>query len=113
MLQTVEEVKDEYNKGTILKAVVDGNIIGSVRGFVDSNTLYIGKLIVHPDYQGKGIGKKLLSQIEQSFEVSRFELFTSSKSTRNISLYEHAGYSMFKEENLTKDIRLVYFVKNK
>ena len=50
--QTLDELYDEFNKGIILKAVLDGKIIGSVRAYADGDTVYIGKLIVHPDHQG-------------------------------------------------------------
>lgn len=50
--QTIEEVYDEFQKGTILKAVDDGgSIIGSVRAYQENGTVYIGKLMVHPKMQ--------------------------------------------------------------
>ena len=59
--QTLQEVQNEYDNGTRLKVLDDNNrIIGSVRGYIENGTLYIGKLFVHPFWQGKGIGTKLL-----------------------------------------------------
>ena len=67
--QTIEEVYDEFQKGTILKAVDDGwVIIGSVREYQDNGTVYIGKLMVHPKMQKKVIGTKLLLEIENEHE---------------------------------------------
>lgn len=56
--QKIEELNDEYNDGIILKMIDDNNtIIGSVRAKIDSGTVHIGKLMVHPDHQHKGYGK--------------------------------------------------------
>ena len=50
--QTLDEVIDEYNNGVILKMVNDKNtIIGSVRAKEAKGTVYIGKLMVHPNEQ--------------------------------------------------------------
>ena len=52
--QTLEEVTEEYNSGMILKMTDDdGTIIGSVRAHENDGTVYIGKLMVHPDHQKK------------------------------------------------------------
>lgn len=110
--QTLEDVINEYKKGTILKAVDEkGKIIGSVRGYLKDGTVYIGKLMVHPQYQGKGIGTKLLLSIEREFPVYRYELFTSTKSKRNIELYEKLGYKVYSERNISEELRFVYLEK--
>ena len=86
--QTIEEVYDEFHKGIILKAVdEEGLIIGSVRAYQENGTVYIGKLMVHPKMQKKGIGTKLLLEIENVYPNERYELFTSTKSINNIRLY--------------------------
>ena len=41
-----------------------GGIIGSVRAYQENGTVYIGKLMVYPKMQKKGIGTKLLLEIE-------------------------------------------------
>lgn len=82
-------MEEEFENKIILKAISDENkIIGSVRGNLQDNTVYIGKLMVHPDYRNRGLGSKLLLEIENYFPKSRYELFTSTQSAHNIRLYE-------------------------
>ncbi len=111
--QTIEEVYDEFQKGTILKAVDDeGSIIGSVRAYQKNGTVYIGKLMVHPKMQRKGIGTKLLLEIENEFPNQKYELFTSTKSIDNIQLYEKLGYKKYKEEAVSQKLQFVFFQKH-
>lgn len=111
-MQTLQEVEKEYKKGIILKAVnTDKKIIGSVRGYLESGTAYIGKLFVHPNEQGKGIGTNLLIKIEKNFTKMRYELFTSTKSIKNISLYERQRYKVYTKKMITDELEFVYFEK--
>lgn len=110
--QTIEEVYDEFLKGAILKAVDDGGgIIGSVRAYEDGGTVYIGKLLVHPSKQGQGIGTQLLLEMEKHFPKQRYELFTSTRSEKNIALYQKLGYNIFDEKQVTEELRFVYMEK--
>ena len=112
LLQTLEELQNEFERGTILKAVDDdGSIIGSVRSYAKDGTLYIGKLIVQPDRQGKRIGTALLHEIERACQQDRYELFTSSISVRNIKLYERAGYRIFREQQISENLKFIYLEK--
>ena len=112
--QTKEEVSEEYQKGSILKMVTeDGRIIGSVRAHAQDETAYIGKLMVHPDYRGCGLGSALLSEIERYFSGLRYELFTSTRSTDNIRLYRKAGYEIFCQRAVDDTLIFVYLEKNK
>jgi GNAT superfamily N-acetyltransferase len=89
LMQTLDELEMEFGKNIILK-IMDGEnneIIGSIRAYEENNRVYIGKLMVHPDYQNKGIGKYLLKTIETLFPNKTFELFTSSKSEKNLYIY--------------------------
>lgn len=97
LIQTLEEIRKEYASHIFLKAVVDEKIIGSVKGSMEENTCHVGRLIVHPDHQDQGIGKKLMQIIENYNEnIQRFELFTGHESKKNIYLYESLGYETFK-----------------
>ena len=110
--QTLDEVVKEYNVGTILKMVDEnGIIIGSVRAKENNDTVYIGKLMVHPDYRGNGFGTKLLSEIEHLFPNKRYELFTSTRSVDNIRLYQKSGYKIFSERIENDELTFVYMEK--
>ncbi|HEX3045278.1 MAG TPA: GNAT family N-acetyltransferase, partial [Bacillota bacterium] len=96
LLQTIEELVNDFQEYTFLKAVENGKIIGSVKASVKEKTCYIGRLIVHPDFQNRGLGTRLMNEIEILFATSlRFELFTGEKSTNNIRFYENLGYRTF------------------
>jgi ribosomal protein S18 acetylase RimI-like enzyme len=113
LVQTLEEVKKEFENHVFLKVIEDEKIIGSVRALlINSKTCYIGKLIVHPDFQNQGIGTNLIKEIEDIFkECKRFELITGHKSKKNLKLYEKIGYKKFKTEKLTESLNLVYLEK--
>lgn len=110
--QTLTDVENEFQKGIILKVLDhDKTIIGSVRAFCDNETVYIGKLMVHPKMQKKGIGTKLLLEIENEYPNQRYELFTSARSEKNIALYQKLGYKIFDEKQVTEELRFVYMEK--
>jgi ribosomal protein S18 acetylase RimI-like enzyme len=113
LTQTLEEMATEFAAALFLKAVDDDeHIVASVRAHSENGVLHIGKLMVHPDLQGQGIGTKLLEEIETACPHERYELFTSTKSERNIKLYERAGYGIFKERDMGNGLRFVYLRKD-
>lgn len=110
--ETLEEVQEEYKKGTVLKLVTDEEeIIGSVRAYEKDGTAYIGKLMVHPDHRCKGYGSMLLKEIEKYFLGKRYELFTSTRSVDNIRLYEKNGYKIFDRKEIDAELVFVYMEK--
>ncbi len=112
LTQTIEEAKKEFMKCIFLKCVREGLIIGSIRAFEEDNICRIGKLIVHPDFQNNGIGRELMNHIENCFSNSeKFELFTGSESSKNISLYQKLGYSIFKKEKHNDVVELIFMEK--
>ena len=108
----MDEIKEEFSFQIFLKIVINNKIIGSVRGYKEKDTCYIGRLIVHPDFQNQGIGIKLMVKIESIFKkVNRFELFIGIKSTKNLYLYQKLGYRPFKTEKLNENLYLTYLEK--
>ena len=110
--QTPDEVLAEYHSGIILKMVLDGRIIGSVRAREQNGTAYIGKLMVHPDFRGRGYGTQLLAEIEGRFPHKRRELFTSTRSRDNIRMYQKAGYTIFACKPVNDELQFVYLEKS-
>ena len=114
LTQTLESLQAQFADHIILKAVENGEMIGSVRGKQENDTCYIGRIIIHPDRQNRGIGTQLMAAIEAAFPTaSRFELFTGQKSERNLYLYQKLGYRIFKEEPLNERVIIVYLEKNR
>ena len=114
LTETLEEVVDEYEQGVVLKMVdSDGRIIGSVRAKAEEGTVYVGKLMVHPDYQKRGYGTRLLLSIEKYFSENRFELFTSTRSLSNIKMYSRVGYDSFETKDIDDELSFIYMEKRK
>lgn len=112
LLQTIESIRDEFNTHIFLKAVSKRIIIGSVRAHTTGNTCHIGRLIVHPEWQNRGIGSRLVMEAEKVHpDATRFELFTGSQSLGNLHLYHKLGYREFRREPLSDKIELVYLEK--
>ena len=110
--QTLDEVLAEYHSGIILKMVLEDRIIGSVRAREQNGTAYIGKLMVHPDFRGRGYGTRLLTEIEDCFPDKRRELFTSTRSRDNIRMYQKAGYTVFACKPVNDELQFVYLEKS-
>ena len=111
--ETLGEVIEEFEAGTVLKLVEDGKIIGSVRASEKDGTVYIGKLMVHPTRQRRGYGRHLLEEIEKCYPGKRYELFTSTRSIDNISLYQKCGYKIYDNKVINDELEFVYLEKGK
>ncbi len=97
LTQTLEQLRQQFADHTILKAVTDGRIVGTVRAHEEKGTCHVGRLAVHPAMQDQGIGAALMREIEKYFASKRFELFVGSRSDNNIHLYKKLGYQIFRK----------------
>ena len=110
--QDLESLQEEFNKGIILKATANNQIIGSVRGCQYDNTAYVGKLIVDPNFQNKGLGKQLMDKMEEEFKlVERIEIFTGAQSEKNLNFYNKIGFVEFKQQKINENLTLVFLEK--
>lgn len=95
-----------------LKAVAGGEVVGSVRACREGGTCFIGRLVVRPDCQGRGIGTRLMDEIEaRCAEAERFELFTGHRSDTALHIYAKRGYAVVRKEPVHARLTLVYLVK--
>ncbi|HNW51742.1 MAG TPA: GNAT family N-acetyltransferase [Prolixibacteraceae bacterium] len=114
LLQDMNALEKEFAQQVFLKAVTEGKIIGSVRGFMDEETCFVGKLIVKSNFQNQGIGKRLLDSMESAFPMcKRLELFTGHKSSKNLYLYSKSGYKEFRKEAVNSNMTMIYLEKLK
>ena len=113
--QTIENITEEFSdprKAMIfLKIVQERRIVGSVRAYEKDGTCYIGRLVIHPEYQRQGLGKRLMQAIESCYMGARYELFTAKHNEGNIRFYESLGYRSYETRDLTDKIVLVYMEK--
>lgn len=112
LTQTLEELIKDFKKYAFLKAVYEEKTVGSVRGRVEGNTCFISRLLVHPHYQNKGIGKMLMLALEQKFDAARrYELHTGHKSEKNLALYGKLGYREYKRKPQSANVMLICMEK--
>jgi GNAT superfamily N-acetyltransferase len=112
LTQTLEGIREDYKNQVILKAVIDRKIVGSIRAYEKDGVCRIGRVIVHPEHQNKGIGKVLMKNMEEHFSgCSRYLLFTGKKSFRNLYFYSSLGYKAIREEIVSEKLALIYLEK--
>ncbi len=110
--ESEDEVRAACAAGHVLKVVVDGTVAGSVRMQWDGTTCHVGRLIVAPTMQNRGLGSALLRAVEERCPSgSRLELFTGHRSERNLYLYYKHGYREFRRAPATPTLTFVYLEK--
>jgi GNAT superfamily N-acetyltransferase len=117
LTQTLAELEEECTRSTVLCATVGERIIGSVRARVTGSVNEIGRLMVHPEYRRRGLGRALLRAIERDVSQDprgprRFELFTGELSYDNIALYQSEGYCICRFEHYDTEKRICHLAKN-
>jgi tRNA (guanine37-N1)-methyltransferase len=96
----VEESLEDAVRGieacTTFVARVAGRMIGSCRGRLEGDVWDIGRVMVAPDLQGRGLGPHLLALIEQAApaEATSYALVAGARSADNIRMYKKAGYRL-------------------
>jgi ribosomal protein S18 acetylase RimI-like enzyme len=112
LTQDIASLREEFSASLVLKATVADRLVGSVRAKVDDGTAAIGRLIVHPEFQGQGIGSELLKSVEAACAgVAKFELFTGSRSEATIRLYQRHGYTVTHTEPVSPKLSLTFLEK--
>jgi GNAT superfamily N-acetyltransferase len=92
--ESLEDVRRWIDEWDVWCVRLGGRLIGAVRAHLELDHWEIGRLMVAPDYSGRGLGRWLLNFAEDQAPdgATQCALFTGSRSSRNISIYERAGY---------------------
>jgi len=91
--ETLENVTLDSREKVILVAEWDGAVAGSVRYWIAGGVCVIRLLSVRPAYQGRGIGKALLREIERlAADAHKLYVCTMLRASRNIALFLKLGY---------------------
>jgi tRNA (guanine37-N1)-methyltransferase len=75
---------------------VAGRLVGAVRGRLEGEVWDIGRLMVAPDLQGRGLGRALLEHIQAvaPAAATSYVLFTGVASAANQRMYKKAGFRL-------------------
>ena len=105
-------MEQDIHAQTVLVARVGEEIVGSVRARMADGTCQVGRLAVHPRLRRRGLGARLMGEIEARFpEAERYGLFTGHLSEGNLRLYRRLGYAETREEVVSPRLRLVHLQK--
>ncbi|MEH0936475.1 GNAT family N-acetyltransferase [Micromonospora psammae] len=114
LTETLDEVRSVLAGPTIVLTARAGHrLVGSVRARLDGDTALVGRLSVAPDWQGRGLGSRLLTAVEAACagRVGRLELFTGAGSERNLRLYQRHGYRVVGYRSDPNGVRLAVLEK--
>jgi GNAT superfamily N-acetyltransferase len=113
LTQTLPELRAEFATSVILAARLGERVIGSVRGHEDGDCVSVGRLIVHPEFQRRGLGTALMAAVEWRFAPPAcVELFTGHRSDGNLQFYRRLGYVEHRRESVSERLRLIYLRKH-
>jgi predicted N-acetyltransferase YhbS len=91
--ETLENIRLNAQDKVILVAERDERLVGSVRFWIAGGVCVIRLLSVHPDFQGRGIGKALMQEIERTATTAhKLYVCTMLKTSRNVALFLKLGY---------------------
>ncbi len=92
--QNTESLKRAFEKSTyVLVALIDEQVVGVARSISDEVSIhYLQDILIHPDFQKKGIGRELLNLILERFKDVRTHMILTDDEEKQLKFYESLGY---------------------
>ncbi len=112
----VQAVIDQPNRLVLVAATTEngewghrGRLVGAVRLTFDGVVTRLGRVVVAPDLQGRGIGSDLLEAVHEEAvarEMERIELIAGAASSDSLALYRRFGYRESGTDRDDRGVRL-------
>jgi GNAT superfamily N-acetyltransferase len=82
---------------------IDGTLAALIETIREADHLLVENVAVSPDFQGRGLGRKLMAHAEmlaRELGFGTIRLYTNQRFVENIALYRRLGYQVDREEAL-------------
>lgn len=114
LVESLEQLRKVLEgDAVVLKAMLGNRLVGAVRAQFSDRICLIGRLVVVPDLQGRGIGRDLMAATEERVapRADACVLFTGHLSEVNLRLYRRLGYVETHRERVAAHLTLVHMRK--
>ena len=91
---------------------LDGTLAGVLAYEPEDDGFLIGRMVVHPDFFRRGIGRALLQWLETAV-TSTLYVSTAAKNQPAIRLYQSKGFAIYQHKTLPDGLELVQLRKIK
>ncbi len=102
-MYSLDLITRDYNNElcSLFVGVVDGKIIGYIDVMLIGNEAELIRIAVLPQYQGKGLGTKMLKLAYEylSDDISKMFLEVSATNNRAINMYQSFGFTVISRRN--------------
>lgn len=96
-----------WDSELVLVAENEGKVVGVIVGTLDGTRGYFYRLAVDPNYQGHGVGKKLVQALEERFKqrgATRVIIMVNQDNKAVIPFYSSMGYQVQEYITLSKGL---------
>jgi ribosomal protein S18 acetylase RimI-like enzyme len=109
----LEDYSQVVSRHDVFVLTVEEKIAGVLVLIKQERNLLLDNVAVHPDYQSRGFGRRLITFAEEKAKSARFDLitlYTNEQMTENIELYKKLGF-VETERRVEQGYRRVYMQK--